>query len=136
MADWENDITLARNAKIDGFVMNMARAEVTNGASLANAFTAANNLGATFKLLFSFDYAGNGLWLAADVISLIQQYSPHPAYYRRGTQPLVSTFEGPQASSDWPAIKAATNCFFMPSWSSLGAKPAWALGTADGLFSW
>ena len=38
VADWENDITLARDAKIDGFVLNVARDEATNGASLANAF--------------------------------------------------------------------------------------------------
>ena len=117
IADWENDITLARDSSIDGFVLNMARDEATTGTSLANAFTAANNLGSTFKLLFSFDYVGNGLWPANQVISLIQQYSSNPAYFKRGSKPLVSTFEGPKASADWPAIKAATNCFFMPSWS-------------------
>ncbi|KAM7212852.1 Glycosyl hydrolase family 71 domain containing protein [Rhypophila decipiens] len=136
VADWQNDMSLAQAAHIDGFVLNMARNESTNGASVANAFAAANNLGSNFKLLFSFDYAGNGLWDKADVISAINTYAPNPAYYRRGSQPLVSTFEGPAASADWPDIKAATNCFFMPSWSSLGAGPAWAKGTADGLFSW
>ncbi len=136
VADWQNDISTAAAAHIDGFALNMAVGEATNGASLANAFTAANNLGSGFKLFFSFDYAGNGLWNKADVISLLNQYISNPAYYRRGSQPLVSTFEGPAASADWPAIKAATNCFFIPSWSSLGAAPAWAKGTADGLFSW
>ncbi len=136
VADWQDDMTTAQAAHIDGFVLNMARGEATNGASLANAFTAAGNLGSTFKLLFSFDYAGNGLWAKTDVIALINQYSSNAAYYKRGSKPLVSTFEGPAASADWPDIKAATNCFFMPSWSSLGAGPAWAKGTADGLFSW
>jgi hypothetical protein len=136
VADWEDDISKAAAAHIDGFVLNMANGEATNGASLTNAFTAANNLGSSFKLLFSFDYAGNGLWNKQDVIALINQYSSNSAYYRRGSQPLVSTFEGPAASGDWPSIKAATGCFFMPSWSSLGAAPAWAKGTADGLFSW
>lgn len=51
-------------------------------------------------------------------------------------QPLVSTFEGPKSAPDWPAIKQETNCFFIPSFSSLGAKKAVALGVADGLFSW
>ncbi|KAH6623975.1 glycoside hydrolase, partial [Chaetomium sp. MPI-SDFR-AT-0129] len=136
MADWEDDMADASASHIDGFVLNMARGETTNGASLANAFTAASNLGNGFKLLFSFDYAGNGLWDKADVIALVNTYAPHAAYYKRGSQPLVSTFEGPAASADWPDIKAATGCFFMPSWSSLGAGPAWAKGTADGLFSW
>lgn len=114
----------------------MAHDEETNGASLANAFTAANNLGSSFKMMFSFDYAGNGLWPKADVIALIQKYASNAAYYHRGSQPLVSTFEGPKASDDWEDIKAKTKCFFIPSWSSLGAVPAWDLGTADGLFSW
>jgi hypothetical protein len=114
----------------------MAKDEVTNGDSLANAFIAAKNLGSGFKLFFSFDYAANGLWPKSDVIALIRKYSSHPAYYHRGLQPLVSTFEGPAASDDWFEIKLSTNCFFIPSWSSLGAKPAWELGKADGLFSW
>lgn len=135
VADWQDDMTKAQAAHIDGFVLNMARGEATNGdTNLGNAFAVANNLG--FKLLFSFDYAGNGLWAKGDVIRLINAYASNSAYYRRGSQPLVSTFEGPAASADWPDIKADTSCFFMPSWSSLGAAPAWAKGTADGLFSW
>jgi len=126
---------LARDAKIDGFVMNMGRNESTNGKQLDDAFIAATNLGNTFKIVFSFDYAGNGLWLATDVIALINKYGLHPAYYRRGSKPLVSTFEGPKAAGDWPNIKDKTNCFFMPSWSSLGAAPAWRPGVTNGLFS-
>jgi hypothetical protein len=136
VADWQDDITKAAAAHIDGFALNMAVGEATNGASLANAFTAANNLGSAFKLFFSFDYAGNGLWDKTQVISLINTYASNAVYYHRGSQPLVSTFEGPAVSADWPAIKSATNCFFIPSWSSLGAAPAWAMGTADKLFSW
>lgn len=136
VADWEDDITKAQAVLIDGFVLNIARDEATNGNSLANAFVAANNLGSSFKLLLSFDYAGNGLWPKDQVTELIQKYSSNAAYYLRGSQPLVSTFEGPKASDDWTSIKSATNCFFIPSWSSLGAAPAWELGTADGLFSW
>ncbi|KAK4139971.1 putative glucan endo-alpha-glucosidase agn1 protein [Dichotomopilus funicola] len=125
VADWEDDMADASASHIDGFVLNMARGETTNGASLANAFTAVSNLGNDFKLFFSFDYAGNGLWDKADVIALVNTYAPHAAYYKRGSQPLVSTFEGPAASADWPDIK-----------SSLGAGPTWAKGTADGLLSW
>ncbi|KAJ0353197.1 hypothetical protein COL154_012253 [Colletotrichum chrysophilum] len=53
-------------------------------------------------------------------------------------KPFVSTFEGPDNAEDWVEIKAATGCFFIPDWSSLGAKPAMAKanGVADGLFSW
>ena len=125
---------LAKASSIDAFAINMARDEVTNGQSLANAFIAANNRG--FKLFFSFDYAGNSLWLKADVIALISQYQNDPAYFKRGSQPLVSTFEGWQAYKDWPSIKTTTSCYFVPSWSSLGAKGAMELGVVNGLFSW
>jgi hypothetical protein len=48
----------------------------------------------------------------------------------------VSTFEGPDQASDWIEIKAKTNCFLVPSWSSKGAKDAAnaAGGIADGGF--
>lgn len=88
VADWQDDISKAAAAHIDGFALNMAVGETTNGASLQNAFTAANNLGSTFKLFFSLDYAGNGLWDKADVISLINRYSSNPAYYHRGSSRL------------------------------------------------
>lgn len=63
VADCQADITKAASSRIDGFLLNMARGEAINGASLANAFTAANNLGFGFKLLLSSDYASNGLWI-------------------------------------------------------------------------
>lgn len=54
------------------------------------------------------------------------------------SKPLVSTFEGPGNAEDWIAIKKQTDCFFIPDWSSVGAKEAAELanGVADGLFSW
>jgi hypothetical protein len=81
-------MTLARAAKIDGFVMNMGRNESTNGDQLDSAFLAAKNLGSTFKIVFSFDYAGNGLWLAEDVIALINKHKKHTAYYLSWRQAL------------------------------------------------
>lgn len=133
--DWENNIQIAKSAGIDAFALNMANKESTTRSSLPNAFRAAEKLGG-FKLLFSFDYAGNGPWDKDDVIMLIQEYKRSGAYFYRGSQPLVSTFEGPESADDWKVIKEETSCFFMPDWSSLGAKDALALGVADGLFSW
>ncbi|RSM15830.1 hypothetical protein CDV31_004772 [Fusarium ambrosium] len=133
-ADWVNDITKAQEAHIDGFVLNIAYDDPTNDRSIPMAFDAAGSLG--FKLLFSFDYAGNGDWPMDQVIDLINKYSSHAAHFKRGSQPLVSTFEGFKRASDWSTIKSKTNCFFMPSWSSVGAKRAVRTGETDGLFSW
>jgi Glycosyl hydrolase family 71 len=136
-SDFTDDITKAQAAGIDGFALNIAVGDPTNtDGTLDKIFAASNSLGSSFKLFLSFDYAANGLWKQVDVITYVQKYASNAAYFHRGSQPLVSTFEGPAASADWPTIKSTTGCFFIPSWSSLGAAPAWALGTADGLFSW
>ncbi|PKX91286.1 putative alpha-1,3-glucanase [Aspergillus novofumigatus IBT 16806] len=136
LTDWQSDMTLAKDAHIDAFALNMAFLDKTNNPSLEMAFEAANAVG--FKLFFSFDYAGNGPWDATVVIKMIQQYGPNNAYFQHNSKPFVSTFEGPGNAEDWVIIKEKTGCFFMPDWSSVGAKPAMALanGVADGLFSW
>ncbi|OHW95291.1 alpha-glucanase [Colletotrichum incanum] len=135
MSDFEYDIAQAQQAHIDGFALNMAYGEVTNVRSVDMMFEAAQKAG--FKLIFSFDYAGQGPWPQQDVIDMLNIYVDSPAYFRHSTgQPLVSTFEGPKQSEDWVDIKKQTNAFFMPSWSSLGAKRAMKKGVADGLFSW
>lgn len=113
----------------------MARNEETTGTQLPNAFAAANSVGG-FQLFFSFDYAGNGPWNKAEVAGLINIYKGDGAYFHRGSQAFVSTFEGPESAADWKDIKRDTDCFFIPDWSSLGAKDALQLGVADGLFSW
>ena len=134
MSDWEADISDAVDAHIDAFALNMANGDPTNAAQLPSAFQAANAAG--FKLFFSFDYAGSGPWDAEDVADLIGQYQNNGAYFQTDKGPFVSTFEGPGNAADWAGIKSKTGCFFMPDWSSLGAEQAWALGAADGLFSW
>jgi hypothetical protein len=112
----------------------MAAGDPTN-SGLDSAFNAATALG--FQLFFSFDYAGNGPWDQSTVIALISQFSGSAAYFHYNGKPLVSTFEGPANAVDWISIKAQTDCFSMPSWSSLGAKAALEAGggVADGLFS-
>ncbi|KGO69674.1 Glycoside hydrolase, family 71 [Penicillium italicum] len=135
-SDWQSDFKLAQNAHIDAFALNMAWEDKTNDASVAMAFTAAEAEG--FRLFFSFDYAGNGPWDQDVVTSMIQKYSSSSSYFQYNGKPFVSTFEGPSNADDWVTIKAKTNCFFVPDWSSVGAKPAVELanGVADGLFSW
>lgn len=53
-------------------------------------------------------------------------------------EPLASTFEGPENAADWVTIRTQTGCFFVPDWSSAGAKGALQLfpGVVHGLFNW
>ncbi|KXH67234.1 mutanase [Colletotrichum salicis] len=134
---WRTDIRLAKEAHIDAFVLNMAHGEAVNEPSLERAFNAAKSEG--FKLLFSFDYAGRGPWPKDTVISYLKKYGSTAEYFKHSDgKPLVSTFEGPGNADDWIDIKKQVSYFFIPDWSSEGAKPALALGggVADGLFNW
>ncbi|KAK2060410.1 hypothetical protein LY76DRAFT_615060 [Colletotrichum caudatum] len=135
-SDWADDMRLAKRAHIDAFALNMAHGEAVNEGALVAAFSAASAAG--LQLFFSFDYAGNGPWPQETVIQFIDKYASSGTYFRYKGKPFVSTFEGPDNANDWITIKAQTNCFFMPDWSSLGAKKAMAAGggVADGLFSW
>ncbi|TID00248.1 Mutanase [Colletotrichum higginsianum] len=121
-SDWIDDIKLAQEAHIDAFALNMARGEPMNAKAIADAFSNAEAQG--FKLFFSFDYAGRGPFSKDEVVSWINKYAPSSAYFRHQGKPFVSTFEGPDQAEDWHDIKAITNCFFVPDWSSLGAGPA------------
>ncbi|KAJ0305351.1 hypothetical protein Brms1b_010895 [Colletotrichum noveboracense] len=115
----------------------MAQGDAVNKPSLERAFSAAKAEG--FKLLFSFDYAGRGPWPKDTVISYLKKFGTTAEYFKHiDGKPLVSTFEGPGNAEDWIDIKKQVSCFFIPDWSSEGAKPALALadGVADGLFNW
>ncbi|GAQ08424.1 mutanase Pc12g07500 [Aspergillus lentulus] len=135
--DWEINMKSAQQAHIDAFALNMAYGDPTNEPSLGQAFDAANIT--SFQLFFSFDYAGNGAWPRSTVIiDYLTQYGSNSAYYHYNGKPLVSTFEGAASAADWIDIKTETGCYFVPDWSSPGAKAALEAspGVPDGLFSW
>lgn len=131
--EWKDDITLAKEAKIDAFALNIAMNERFKD-SIAMAFSTAKD--ADFKLFFSFDYAGNGSWPRNDVIDVLKEYKDHPAYYKHKGRPFASTFEGANNASDWRRIKNETECYFVPDWTSAGPAKAANHTEIDGLFSW
>jgi hypothetical protein len=133
--DWTNDITLAKQSKIDGFALNIAPQDTTTDALLKAAYDAAAAVG-DFKMFISFDYLSGGPWNADEVINKINTYKSHPAQFLYNGEPLVSTFEGVNNAGDWAGIKGATGCFFVPSWTSMGPSFADHLGEVDGAFSW
>lgn len=134
--DWQNDISAAKAAHIDGFAMNIATQDSYTDTVLQTAYDAAATVGG-FSMFLSFDYLSGGPWAAQDVITKINTYSGKTAQFKYQGKPLVSTFEGVNNVGDWPNIKAQTGCFFIPSWTSLGPSGFAAdPGTADGAFSW
>lgn len=131
--DWNDDIRLAQEAHIQAFALNMAYGDPANEPGVAAGFAAAS--AANFKLFFSFDGAGNGPWPKQAVLDFLLQYRGNSAYFMHNGQPLASTFEGPGQADDWVDIKQQTGCFFIPSWSSKGAKAALELANGVGNMS-
>lgn len=144
-ATWETDITLARSAGIDAFALNGGYPDSNIPTQVANAFAAAEALGADFKLFFSFDYLGGGSpWPATgdnSVVSYLNQYKTSPAYFNYNGAPFASTFEGTANIADWApggAIRSAVgDVYFVPDWTSLGPGGIGAdLANIEGFFSW
>lgn len=118
MNDWITDISKAQAAGIDGFALNIASQTPYTITQLNNAYTAAEQK--AFKLFLSFDYAAQGPWSAATVVSTINTYAVKAAQFKVSTKALVSTFEGPGNAADWTNIKSQTSIFFLPDWTSVG----------------
>ncbi|KAJ0415872.1 glycosyl hydrolase family 71-domain-containing protein [Aspergillus carlsbadensis] len=135
-AEWERDIIEAQKAHIDGFALNIAPQDDYTDRVLQTAYDAAERIG-HFSLFLSFDYESGGPWPWDRVISTINAYKSRPAQYFYKGKPLVSTFEGVGSSSDWPYIKSATGCTFIPDWTSLAPSGLHTVyETVDGAFSW
>ena len=133
---WELDIIEAQKAHIDGFALNVGPQDSYTDQVVERAYAAAEKLG-NFSLFLSFDYASNGPWPADRVITMINMRKSSPAQFYYQGKPLVSTFEGAQNKDDWPHVKSATDCIFVPAWTSLGPSGiANALHVVDGAFSW
>ncbi|KKZ68907.1 hypothetical protein EMCG_00078 [[Emmonsia] crescens] len=134
--EWESDIRLAKAAHIDGFALNIAPQDSYTDNVLRTAYDAATAVG-DFTLFLSFDYLSGGPWPIDRVIQTINSYKDSPAQFRYQNKPLVSTFEGVNNIYDWESIKAASGCFFVPSWSSLGPHGHEnVMNIIDGAFSW
>lgn len=118
MNDWITDIVKAKAAGIDAFALNIASQTPYTITQLDNAYNAAEQQ--AFKMFLSFDYAAQGPWNAATVVSTINTYAVKPAQFKVFNKALVSTFEGPGNAADWTSIRSQTNIFFLPDWSSVG----------------
>ncbi|GMG54326.1 unnamed protein product [Aspergillus oryzae var. brunneus] len=133
---WELDIIEAQKAHIDGFALNIAPQDHHTDRALQAAYDAAEKIG-NFSLFISFDYLSGGPWPADRVITIVNSYKNRKAQFHYEEKPLVSTFEGVGNAGDWPNIKAATGCLFIPCWTSMGpAGIRNVLNDIDGAFSW
>lgn len=140
-ADWENDITLAHDAALDAFALDIAYPVEDWVPQIENAFSACEALDNGFKLFFSFDYLGGGeVWPAAEVVDYLENYTTSDCYFTYSDLPFVSTFEGTDNIDDWApggTIRSAIDVYFVPCWTSLGPSGITPyLDYIQGAFSW
>lgn len=116
--------------------MNIGHQDGFTRQSLENAASAANSIGG-FCLFISFDYLSGDSWDAGAVVDTIKFFEGKAgnSHCRHNDKIIVSTFEGADSAPQWADIKAQTNCFFIPDWSSRGPGGI-PKDNIDGAFSW
>lgn len=119
-AQWAQDISDAQSAGIDGFALNIGGSDSWNDAQLPLAYAAAAAAG-DFVLFLSFDQSTATSFSVDQVTGLVNDYKGESAQFKINDLPFVSTFEGPDWSSNWADVRTATGgIYLVPDWSSLG----------------
>jgi glucan endo-1,3-alpha-glucosidase len=149
VALWTKDISLAKAAGIDAFVLNMGFSDPNIPPQVANAFSAAEAAGSDFKLFFAFDYLGGGKpWPAGpsddftqSVGGMLNKYKDSSAYFKVDGAPFASTFQGINNFNDWApggAIRSQVgNIYFVPNWDGAGLQAVQgAQDNIQGFFPW
>ncbi|KAJ7754346.1 glycoside hydrolase family 71 protein [Mycena maculata] len=96
MKNWASDIALASSKGLDGFVLNLGT-DSWQPDRVADAFSAAQSAGSTFRIGFSFDMSVMPCAAASDAAllqSYITKYSSHPNVLQFDGKMLISTFSG------------------------------------------
>ncbi|KAK2757728.1 hypothetical protein FQN54_004697 [Arachnomyces sp. PD_36] len=133
VADWIEDMELAKETGIDAFALNCASVDSYTPTQLANAYEAASQ--ADFKVFISFDFAYFSDGDTAEITAYMQNYSSHPAQLQYNGAALVSTFVGD--SFDWGPVKDQTDheIFAVPNLQDPNAAGT-VTTSIDGAFSW
>ncbi|KAJ5570229.1 uncharacterized protein N7459_009659 [Penicillium hispanicum] len=145
----QKDVQDAIAIGLDAFAMNVGNPTASWAQScVKELFDAAQ--GTNFSLFFSFDmYQDSTL---SDHVSLFKQYQDHANYMRAGPNnyPVISSYGGYSAVSDWASFKKSSNIYLIPNLddsaagsgdtSSYYTDPSGELSKfnsiVDGYFSW
>ncbi|EHK98101.1 putative Glucan endo-1,3-alpha-glucosidase agn1 [Glarea lozoyensis 74030] len=133
---WTKDITLAKEAGIDAFVLNMGFGDSNIPPQVANAFSAAEAAGGGKPWP-----AGPSGEFSQSVMGILEKYKESPAYFKVENKPFVSTFQGIDNMGDWApggTIRSAVgDVFFVPNWDGTGLEKVQAAkDSIEGFFPW
>ncbi|PVF94205.1 putative mutanase [Serendipita vermifera] len=163
---WISDMTLVKDAGIDGFALNLGQGgpKSWQRARIADAFTAAQTVGG-FSLIFSFDMTVLPCWSQADADVLrdyLKAWGSNPAHLTLSPLPnstrrrvVVSTFAGEyctfgmgSVADGWRSVlqdpqlvsilqSSGREIAFVPSWfARIESRKQEFGGVAQGDFHW
>ena len=138
--DYTKDITLAKEAGIDAFVLNYGgwNADFTKlDIALKKFYAQAASL--SFKAFISFDLTS--VTSPSMIVDITNTYSAHPAQLFVDGKPMLSTFQNADPAWNWQTDvlnHLSLTPLFIPGTMSQTAKSAYqdSSAYADGLFPW
>ena len=90
--EYKKQIRMAQSMGIDGFGLDIMRANDEYKQAIAKLFAAVEELNSGFKLFFKFDYHFLGDGEVADIVALLKKYSGKKCYERYQGKPLVGYY--------------------------------------------
>lgn len=98
----------------DGIALNIG-GDSWQMTQVGYAYAAAQALGSTTKLFFSFDFTTNLGCSLSDIVSRTKQFSSHPWQFKVNGKPMISSFSGDcLGNSGWQSLKDQTSAYLMP----------------------
>lgn len=141
-ANWAADIQAMEAYGIDAIALNIGGA-AWQKAQIRSAYDTAHALGSPVKFFVSFDFSTDLGCALDDVVARTLALSGHPAQFKVGGRPLVSSFLGAcLGDAGWGALKARTDAYLMPfleglegqfgAWRSLDTWMCWGCAWPQG----
>lgn len=90
--EYKKQIRMAQSMGIDGFGLDIMRANDEYKLAISKMFTAAEELNSGFKLFFKFDYHFLGDEQVADLVALLKKYSGSKCYEHYQGKPLAGYY--------------------------------------------
>ncbi|KAJ7091081.1 glycosyl hydrolase family 71-domain-containing protein [Mycena epipterygia] len=106
--------SLPRASPSDAIALNIG-GDDWQMTQVGNAYAAAQALGVSTKLFFSFDFTTNLGCSLPDIVARTRQFSSHPWQFKVGAKPMVSSYSGDcLGNAGWQSLKDQTGAYVMP----------------------
>lgn len=106
--DYEKEIREAQSRGIDGFAINCGGWSIKEPRykeRVLKIYEAARKLGSGFQLMISADMAGT--LTREEIRDMVESFRDHPNQFRRDGKPVLSTYHGDKALTEWVAQEFA-----------------------------